>query len=99
MPAINENVSAVTTVQVPQSTSAARGTSVRGRRPSAHSPAARRISAAGSSQLIWPPISESNNRPRPVAPQLPPPLTPPPPPPPPPPTLPTSLPVSRPSPL
>ena len=47
MPSISENTSAVTTVQPPQSSSAARTRSVRGARRVNHSPATSRISAAG----------------------------------------------------
>src|SRR5690606_19729799 len=53
------------------------------------------ISAAGSSQEIWPPTSELNTRSQPVSPHRPPPAVPPPPPP----TLPVSSPLSRPRPL
>ncbi len=93
MPAMKLNVSPVTSSQPPHSSSAARVRSVRGRRRVTTSPAASRISAAGSSQATWPPISLSNSRLQPVWPHMPVP------PPPPPPTLPVSLPVSRPKPL
>ena len=39
---------------------------MRGARRDIQSSAARAISAAGKSQLIWPPISEPNNRVRPA---------------------------------
>lgn len=84
------NTSPVTSSQPPHSSSPARVRSVRNRRRVATSPATSRISAAGSNQATWPPISELTIRPQPVAPQ---------PPVPPPPTLPVSSPVSRPSPL
>ena len=93
MPAIRLNVSAVTTSQVPQTTSPARIRSVRRARRVNHRPATSRISAAGISHAIWLPTSEPNIRSGPVEPHMPPP------PPPPPPTEPTSSPVIRPKPL
>ena len=72
MPAIRQNTSAVTTVQPPHSSSAARTRSVRGARRVSHSPATSRISAAGSSQEIWPPISALNSRVSPAWPPNPP---------------------------
>jgi hypothetical protein len=77
----------------PHKIRAARSRSVRARRRVYTNPTTSRISAAGSSHEIWPPISESNSRVSPVAPHRSPV------PPNPPPTLPVSLPVSRPRPL
>ena len=94
MPAMKLKVSAVTTSQAPQTTSPARTRSVRACRRVNQSPATSSTSEAGSSHATWPPISESNSRRMPVAPQ-----PPPPPGPPPPPTEPVSSPVSRPKPL
>ncbi|PSK63386.1 hypothetical protein B0E53_04667 [Micromonospora sp. MH33] len=90
-------ISPVTSSQPPQSSSPARVRSVRAARPASHNPATSRISAAGSSQEIWPPTSVSNIRSRPDCPEN----GPPPPPPirPAPPTLPSSSPVIRPRPL
>ena len=70
----------------PHSSSAARTASVRALRRVAHSPAAGRISAAGSSQETWPPITRPNIRPQPASWSV---L----------PSPPTSSPFSRPSPL
>ena len=84
--------------QPPHSRAAARVRSVRIARRDTHTMAANAISAAGSSQLIWPPNSEANSR---VMPVDPPKAEPPPPrpPAPPPPIEPVSLPSSRPRPL
>ena len=78
----------VMTSQLPHSSAAARLPSVRGARPRNQMRPAPRMSAAGISQLTWPPKVSLNIRSRPVGPH---PL--------PPPTLPVSLPVSRPKPL
>lgn len=78
----------------PQRRKAARVVSVRFSFRVAQIAAQNRISAAGISQEIWPPMEELNIRSQPVSPQLPPP-----PPPPPPPTLPVSSPLRRPRPL
>ncbi len=94
------NTAAVTSSQPPHSSAAARVRSVRAEPRLIHSRAASPISAAGSSQLIWPPMSLANSLVRPVEPPN---AAPPPPPPPPPvrpkPTEPVSFPVSRPKPL
>ena len=88
MPAMKLKVTTVTTSQPSQRVSAA-CTRRRSAKPRANQrPATPSTSAAGSSQAIWLPISESNIRQGPVSPQ-----------PPPPPTEPVSLPVSRPRPL
>ncbi len=92
MPAMKLKNSAVTSSQPENRNSTARRGSVRGTRKSSAKPAIITISAAGSSQLIWPPTSSWNSRRMPVAPQLP--VVPAPPP-----TLPVSLPVRRPRPL
>ncbi len=94
-------VSAVHSSQPPQTRKAIRAESVRAWRRVAQRPNTSRISAAGISQAICPPMSPSNSRVRPVEPHLPPPFIglPPPPARPPPPTLPVSLPVIRPKPL
>ncbi len=79
------NTSAVTTIQPPHRTSAARVTLVRGARRVNQSPATSPTSAAGSSQDTSEPKLAPNIRPIPDAPPnpvLPPPARPPPPPPP-----------------
>jgi hypothetical protein len=88
MPFMKLKTSPVTSSHSPHNNSAARVRSVRGARQVAQSPATSRISAAGSSQAICPPISELNIRVQPVSPHMLPMLT-----------LPVSEPLNRPNPL
>ena len=97
IPAIRLKTAPVTSSQPPQSRAAALSRSVRAPRRDTQISSPAEISAAGSSQLIWLPISDPNSRVRPAWPLnagLPPPL--------PPrlkPTEPASLPSSLPRPL
>ncbi len=86
------NTAAVTSIQPPQRTNAARVRSRRGARKVRTRTAPRTTSAAGRSQAVWVPNIELNMRVQPVGPQADDPARPPP-------TLPLSLPVSRPKPL
>ena len=94
MPAIRLNTAAVTSSQPPHTRAAARFLSVLGARMVPHSSAARAISAAGSSQLTWLPMSAAKSL---VSPAVPPVAATPWPPGPP--TEPVSLPSRRPNPL
>src|ERR1700722_4276393 len=78
--------------QPPHNTSAARVRSVRGARRVSHKHDTVRMSTAGMSHEIWPPMEERKRRSRPVGPPMEPATRPPP-------TLPDSFPDSRPSPL
>ena len=68
MPFMKLNTAPVTSSQPPHSSAAARMRSVRALAQLNHSSAASAISAAGSSQLIWPPMSLANSLVRPAEP-------------------------------